>query len=186
MAGGAGEDAVEDQERGPAAGDHHDRAVGTGHVEVAALRAGEEERDHARGDEEDGGLDERDVAEGGDRVRVDGAALAVQRLEVIPGEEHRDEQRDRGDRGDALLGRKRPPGARDTRHAPALGALCGMGRLYGVVQREPRGSPLPGPKHTHRPTWRCAVSAADTAQMTLFLPVKKIFAGGLTFDVAQV
>ncbi len=80
VAGGAGEHAVEDQERGPAAGEHHDRAVTAWHVEVAALSACEQQRDNAGGDEEDSGLDERDVAEGGDGVRVDDVALAVQRL----------------------------------------------------------------------------------------------------------
>ena len=40
------EHAIEDQQRRPAAGDHHDRAVAAGQVEVASLGAREQHRDH--------------------------------------------------------------------------------------------------------------------------------------------
>jgi hypothetical protein len=58
VAGGTTEHAVENEQGGPAAGDHHDETVAAGHMEVASLGAGKHQSNHACRDEEDGCLDE--------------------------------------------------------------------------------------------------------------------------------
>ena len=109
-----------EQQRHPDPGGEHDRAVAAGELEGAPLAAREQQVEHGHGDEQDGGLDERE-----DLERVQVAALQRRRARgvddrvlLVPRQEHRHEQRRRGGAREALLGRQGPPGAAQSCHAP--------------------------------------------------------------------
>ena len=135
------EQAQDQQQRHPDAGGEHDRAVAAGELEGAPLAAREQQVEHGHGDEQDGGLDERE-----DLERVQVAALQRRRARgvddrvlLVPGQEHRHEQRRRGGAREALLGRQCPPGAAQSCHVPQsrrLGAGSRSGRS-GVAQLRP-------------------------------------------------
>ena len=86
-----------------------------GQVEGAALAAGEQQDEDRHGDEEDRRLDERVDAEGAARHGFRGRAPVDReaRGHLVPRQEHRQQHRERRDRGQALVGVQRAPGAAD-------------------------------------------------------------------------
>jgi hypothetical protein len=137
--------AEEDQEHHPQAGARDDGAVAAGQVERLALGPRPQQRDHADHDDEDRRLDER--------VDAERALGVVDPLEVaaddrvagllVPGEQHRQQQQERGDRRQALLARERAPVAADpAEHADHAGP-GGIG-IGGAIQRRIVCAPLYG------------------------------------------
>ena len=86
------------------------------------------EHEHARGDEEDRRLDERDGAERADRVAREAPRPADDDVLLIPRQEHRQQQADRRAGGEALVAVERDVGRaqplRDRLHAETPAAAC--------------------------------------------------------------
>ncbi len=117
------EQPIEDQQRHPAAGEHHDRAVAAGQVEIAPLAAREQQREHAGADEQHGRLDERERLKGAEaRLAGLGGVVFDERVGLgVPGKQHRHEQPERRQCGQPLLALKLPPSGRQAAdRAPAL------------------------------------------------------------------
>ena len=114
--------AVEDQEHDPQPGAHDHRAVAAGEMERLALRAGPQQHEHPHDHDEDRRLDERVDAECGlgvvdARERLAVVDERVPRL-LVPRQQHRAQQRERRDGGEALLAAQRAPVAPDPRERP--------------------------------------------------------------------
>ena len=120
-------------------------------LERASLATREQQVQHSQGDEQDGGLDEREDLE---RVQITTLQRrrprgVHDRVLLIPRQEHRHEQRRRGAARKALLGRQCPPGADQSCHASRLGLPPGgrarLAPLRYLISNEKYGLKAKGP-----------------------------------------
>ena len=83
-----------------------------GRWNALALASAPRQEQHAGGHEQDRRLDEREDAERAQALRHERAASLRDEGLLIPGQRHREDEHDRGDRGHALLGRDLPDALR--------------------------------------------------------------------------